>query len=214
MADGDVTLELVERVWLTFGPDAWHGVPGEEIILALELAQYDLLWRLPKAAVQEHMATDEDALVGSVADLPTDFWQEQLLQVDGHTAARWPISQLGPVGDGTPEDPHFHVWADTDGDVKLIVNVGDPLSALPYALRYLRLPPELSGTSDPILLARYHDLLVLRAVAHLQDCRMEHDRAAVTMNAYIAEVLNVVMRYFVGRHEERGPGGGGAWQVR
>jgi hypothetical protein len=211
---GDISQALKDRVRSVLGQPSKQGVLDEHIYLFLNRAQYDLGWRVAEGAMRCLAQLKSDDMAASAIALPEDFWREQQVYVgaDVVRAARWPVTQLDAldtVSQFAPaaENPFYYVWDDGEGDVQILVRIGDDDSTDPYDLFYIGTPPSLSGSADPVWPSDLCDLLVMYAVYRFRQVAQQWEEAERVFRAYVDGVVAVNSRYAPGPLEEGAPGG-------
>lgn len=172
MAAGDVSQALRDLVRAHLGQPSQEGILTSDVYAFLNRAQFQVVRRLNDNAMPELCEVATGTLTNSRAALPTDFVRERYLEIgsDNVRARRWDISQLDALDNNTlfepsATKPYYYIWHNpTDGATRLHVEIGDPTSSEAYKLHYVKAPTAMDDSTDPIIAADKHPLIVACAL--------------------------------------------------
>ncbi len=208
---GETTQALRDKVRERLGKASEYGFTDDALYSYLTEAQRAIIAMLPDAALPGATATATGNLTASEAALPSDFWRERLVLVgdDEIEAKPWSVAEADLLNYLTPSatNPYYFIfYSATAGGVRLIVQQGDPSSTAAYKVLYVKVPPALSDTVDPVLSSAYHEAMVDFAVMRCREARTEWAEADRLLTQFQRCMAAVASRYVPGLEHDIRPG--------
>jgi len=216
MAAGDVSKTLLARVRSRINEPSAGEWADSEIYANLSRGQMDLVAnQLCDGALEGLREIAEGTLTASQNpyDLPTDFLRARVVYYKGIWARRWEKRYIAALGEGTatanvhvaPSEtvPYYYLHAD---QIVFAVSAVTQTNGDKYELFYVKSPPDVTTSVDPLISTYLHGLMVDFAVSRCREQSQDFGEAEMVMRYYM-EMASLLNARYMGTSAYDGPGG-------